>query len=146
MLILLKASRCNEKKIHNMIMNNEALHDSLPAYFSSLISCHSPLPSLHFSNVHLPSVSGSHPTLFQLWNFAHAVSFAQNTLAQIPFSWPVSLSSFRSHLNFISSGRTSHLSKGDLSYPSPLFSLRSLFISFTALNMTASYFIYIFIS
>ena len=40
-------------------MKNKALHHSLPAYFSNIISCHSPFHSLHSTTMDLPSVCGT---------------------------------------------------------------------------------------
>lgn len=129
-----------------MIMKNKTLHDSLPAYFSSLISCHSPLHSLHSTTMDLPSVSGTHPTRLPLkfctCCFCYLENYYPYSLLMPSFSlvFKVSLKFYLLREDFFRGP-----SKGDLSHSLPLFSLRAFFISFIAPHMPSSYFIYIFV-
>lgn len=127
-------------------MKNKALHHSLPAYFSNIISCHSPFHSLHSTTMDLPSVSGTqstHPPLeFCTCCFCYLENYSSYSLLMHSFSliFQVSLKFHLLREDFFRDP-----SKGDLSHSLPLFSLRSFFISFIAPHMAGSYFIYIFI-
>lgn len=75
-----------------MMMANKSIHDSLPAYFSNLISCQSHSPhytqvTLHYSEFFLQLLKHTYPAFVQLCSFSHPVSVAWNTFPLILFLW-----------------------------------------------------------
>lgn len=108
-------------------MNNKVLHDSFPACFFNFISYHS----------RLPSVSRIYPALAHLWNFVHALFLFLEYSSPNYFLMVSFFLIFHISLKFHFLREISQLCKRVLSYPSPWFSFRPLFIPYKVANRPA---------